>query len=59
MRTHFIAIGGHAQFSLHLHQKGYQITGSDDAIFEPKTRLANKGLLPAEMGWFPEKITPK
>lgn len=62
MRTHFIAIGGSAMhnLALALHQKGYQITGSDDAIFEPsKTRLANKGLLPAEMGWFPEKITPE
>jgi UDP-N-acetylmuramate: L-alanyl-gamma-D-glutamyl-meso-diaminopimelate ligase len=41
-----------------LHHKGYLVTGSDDAIFEPsKTRLENKGLLPAQMGWFPEKIT--
>lgn len=60
MRTHFIAIGGSAMhnLALALHHKGYQVTGSDDAIFEPsKTRLENKGLLPAEMGWFPEKIT--
>ena len=60
MRTHFIAIGGSAMhnLALALHQKGDQVTGSDDAVFEPsKTRLANKGLLPDEMGWFPEKIT--
>ena len=60
MRTHFIAIGGAAMhnLALALHNKGYKITGSDDAIFEPsKTRLSNKGLLPQEMGWFPEKIT--
>ncbi len=60
MRTHFIAIGGSAMhnLALALHNKGYQVTGSDDAIFEPsKTRLNNKGLLPAEMGWFPQKIT--
>ena len=60
MRTHFIAIGGSAMhnLALALHNKGYHVTGSDDAIFEPsKTRLQNKGLLPAEMGWFPEKIT--
>lgn len=60
MRTHFIAIGGSAMhnLALALHNKGYKITGSDDAIFEPsKTRLANKGILPDEMGWFPEKIT--
>ena len=44
--------------ALALHNKGYQVTGSDDAIFEPsKSRLEKKGLLPAEMGWFPEKIT--
>ena len=60
MRTHFIAIGGAAMhnLALALHNKGYQITGSDDAIFEPsKSRLEKKGLLPIEMGWFPEKIT--
>ncbi len=60
MRTHFIAIGGSAMhnLALALHHKGYLVTGSDDAIFEPsKTRLENKGLLPAQMGWFPEKIT--
>ena len=60
MRTHFIAIGGSAMHNLAiaLHNKGYHVTGSDDAIFEPsKTRLEKKGLLPDEMGWFPEKIT--
>lgn len=60
MRTHFIAIGGSAMhnLALALYQKGYQITGSDDAVFEPsKSRLELKGLLPKEMGWFPEKIT--
>src|SRR6478672_526877 len=60
MRTHFIAIGGAAMhnLALALHNKGYQVTGSDDAIFEPsKTRLEKKGLMPKEMGWFPEKIT--
>lgn len=60
MKLHFIAIGGSAMhnLALALHNKGYKITGSDDAIFEPsKTRLANKGILPEEMGWFPEKIT--
>ena len=60
MRTHFIAIGGAAMhnLALALHNKGYQVTGSDDAIFEPsKSRLENKGLLPKEFGWFPIKIT--
>lgn len=60
MRTHFIAIGGSAMhnLALALHNKGYKVTGSDDAIFEPsKTRLEKKGLLPDELGWFPEKIS--
>ncbi len=61
MRTHFIAIGGAAMhnLALALHNKGYIVTGSDDAIFEPsKSRLEKKGLLPEYLGWFPEKITP-
>jgi UDP-N-acetylmuramate: L-alanyl-gamma-D-glutamyl-meso-diaminopimelate ligase len=60
MRIHFIAIGGAAMhnLALALHHKGYQITGSDDAIFEPsKSRLEKYGLLPENLGWFPEKIT--
>jgi len=44
--------------ALALHNKEYHVTGSDDAIFEPsKSRLEKKGLLPSELGWFPEKIT--
>jgi UDP-N-acetylmuramate: L-alanyl-gamma-D-glutamyl-meso-diaminopimelate ligase len=60
MKIHFIAIGGSAMhnLALALFEKGYTITGSDDAIFEPsKTRLENKGLMPPELGWFPNKIT--
>lgn len=60
MNIHFIAIGGSAMHNLALamHNKGYKVTGSDDTIFEPsKSRLQNKGLLPAEMGWFTDKIT--
>jgi len=60
MRTHFIAIGGSAMhnLALALHNKGYQVTGSDDVIFEPsKSRLEKKGILPEQLGWFPEKIT--
>lgn len=59
MRIHFIAIGGSAMHNLAiaLHNSGHQITGSDDQIFEPsRGRLAAKGLLPAEEGWWPEKI---
>ena len=38
MNLHFIAIGGSAMHNLALAllQKGYQITGSDDTIFEPE-----------------------
>lgn len=59
MKLHFIAIGGSAMHNLAiaLHEKGFQITGSDDEIFEPSaSRLARYGLLPECMGWFPEKI---
>ena len=60
MKTHFIAIGGSAMHNLAiaLKDKGYQVTGSDDAIFEPsRSRLEKKGILPTELGWFPEKLT--
>ncbi len=59
MQVHFIAIGGSVMHNLAiaLHHKGYQVTGSDDEIYDPAfTRLQTLGLLPAEMGWFPEKI---
>ena len=60
MRIHFIAIGGSAMHNLAiaLHKKGYQISGSDDVIFEPaKSRLEKYGLLPAEMGWDENRIS--
>jgi len=60
MNVHFIAIGGAAMHNLAiaLHNKGYQITGSDDTIHDPsKSRLEVKGLLPDSFGWFPKKIT--
>ena len=60
MNIHFIAIGGSAMHNLAiaLHNKGYQVTGSDDTIHDPsKSRLEKKGLLPDAFGWFPEKIT--
>lgn len=38
---------------------GYQVTGSDDEIFDPAlSHLREAGLLPDEMGWHPERITP-
>ena len=45
MKVHFIAIGGSAMhnLALALQHKGYEITGSDDIIYEPsKSRLADK-----------------
>jgi UDP-N-acetylmuramate: L-alanyl-gamma-D-glutamyl-meso-diaminopimelate ligase len=62
MRIHFIAIGGSAMhnLALALHNKGEQVTGSDDEIFDPSSsRLAAKGLLPEVFGWFPEKVSPE
>src|ERR1700761_4754526 len=60
MRVHFIAIGGSAMHNLAiaLHKKGFEVTGSDDVLFEPSvSRLAKYGILPKENGWYPEKLT--
>jgi UDP-N-acetylmuramate: L-alanyl-gamma-D-glutamyl-meso-diaminopimelate ligase len=44
--------------AIDLHNNGYLVTGSDDEIYEPsRSLLAACGLLPAEIGWFPEKIS--
>ena len=59
-KFHFIAIGGSAMhnLALALQFNGFEISGSDDTIFEPsKSRLAEAGLLPELMRWYPEKIT--
>ena len=60
MKVHFTAIGGAAMhnLALALYKKGYEITGSDDEIFEPsKSRLAKYDLLPTKIGWNPDLIT--
>ena len=60
MHIHFIAIGGSVmhQLAIALKHKGYQITGSDDEIFEPAlSNLKKEGIMPSEMGWHPEKLT--
>jgi len=60
MRIHLIAIGGSAMhnLALALHYKGYNVTGSDDQIFEPsKSRLEKEQLLPKKMGWNKNIIT--
>jgi len=61
MKVHFISIGGSVmhQLALALRQKGYEVTGSDDEIFEPsRTVLEQAGLLPERLGWYAENINP-
>ena len=62
MKIHFIAIGGSAMhnLALALHKKKYDITGSDDTIYNPaKNRLKKAGIFPKKVGWYPEKINKK
>lgn len=59
MQIHLIAIGGAVMhnLALALHDAGHRVSGSDDEIYNPaRDRLAAAGLLPAELGWFAEKI---
>lgn len=59
-KVHFIAIGGSVmhQLAIALKLKGYQVTGSDDEIFEPAlSNLQQAGILPATMGWDDSRIT--
>lgn len=61
MNIHFISVGGSVmhQLAIALKKKGYQVSGSDDEIFEPaKSNLAAEGLLPAEMGWNADRVQP-
>ena len=59
MRIHFIAIGGaimHA-LALSMKEKGIEVSGSDDHIFDPaKSNLEKVGILPDKMGFFEENI---
>ncbi len=60
MKVHIIACGGAVMhnMAIALHTMGYQVTGSDDEIFDPAlSRLKKHGLAPETFGWFPEKIT--
>ncbi|MCC5943992.1 MAG: peptidoglycan synthetase [Bernardetiaceae bacterium] len=59
MKVHFIGIGGSVMHNLAiaLHHKNYQVTGSDDAIYDPShSRLEAAGLLPEAEGWQPQLI---
>jgi UDP-N-acetylmuramate: L-alanyl-gamma-D-glutamyl-meso-diaminopimelate ligase len=58
-RVHIIAMGGSVMHALAitLKKQGVLVTGSDDEFFDPsKSRLAEHGLLPDNVGWDPEKI---
>ncbi len=59
-KVHFIAIGGSAMHNLAiaLKLKGYDVSGSDDEIFEPsKSRLAKYDILPETQGWNADNIS--
>ncbi len=61
MNIHFIAIGGSVmhQLAIALKRKGYNVTGSDDEIFEPaKSNLEKENLLPGMIGWDVTNIHP-
>ncbi len=60
MNIHFIAIGGSAMHNLaiSLHVKGYNVSGSDDEIFDPAAgRLKKYGIFPDSVGWDSRRIT--
>ncbi len=59
-RVHLIAMGGSVMHALAiaLHDKGVQVSGSDDEFFDPaRSNLQAKGLLPATSGWDAGRIT--
>lgn len=61
MKVHFISIGGSVmhQLAIALSKKGYQVTGTDDEIFEPAwSNLKEAGLLPETIGWNEAMIQP-
>src|SRR5215510_6579210 len=60
MKVYFIAIGGSVMHNLAiaLKLKGYDVSGSDDEIFEPaKSTLAKYRLLPNSYGWDASRVT--
>jgi UDP-N-acetylmuramate: L-alanyl-gamma-D-glutamyl-meso-diaminopimelate ligase len=61
MKIHIIAIGGAVmhQLAIALQQAGHIVSGSDDEIFNPaKENLEKYNLLPCEIGFFADRITP-
>ncbi len=62
MNVHFIAIGGSAMHNLAiaLSRKNYNVSGSDDEIFEPSaSRLKKQGIFPSQIGWDTNNIHEK
>jgi UDP-N-acetylmuramate: L-alanyl-gamma-D-glutamyl-meso-diaminopimelate ligase len=60
MRIHFIGMGDRIMGDLAtaLCQKGHQVTGSDLSFSElALSGLESMGLVPEQLGWFPQKIT--
>ncbi len=60
MKIHIIAIGGRIMHTLGLLmvEKGHEVTGSDDEIYEPsRSRLDRAGILPEEMGWKSSRLS--
>ncbi len=59
-KVHIISIGGAVMhnIAIQLQRQGYQVTGSDDILFDPSmSRLEEAGLLPDQTGWDPDRIT--
>ncbi|MBA2746526.1 MAG: peptidoglycan synthetase [Flavisolibacter sp.] len=60
MKIHFVSIGGSVmhQLAIALKRKGYEVTGSDDEIFEPaRGNLEREGIMPQSIGWNPAHIS--
>lgn len=60
-KVHIISIGGAVMhnIAIQLQRQGYQVTGSDDMLYDPSlTRLREAGLCPEKTGWDVDRITP-
>ena len=61
MKIHFIDVGGAVMHNLAivLRRKGNTVTGSDDKIVDPaKANLEKEGIMPQQLGFFEENMTP-
>ena len=60
MKIHLTAVGGAVmhQLAICLKEKGYEITGSDDQIYNPaRQNLHEAGILPKQEGFYTDNIT--